>query len=221
MSAIISTNRGKSCSICQEKFRCGDQQVTHVGGESHDGFHKSCLARWLAVNPNCPLDRKSIDPNSLTTRTDSITARLRAALANAAYAACFGIPTAVATAVGAVGSGAVERVIAATAEIAGAAAGRAAGIAAGAAVGGVVVATALIVGMGIAEGAEKGLDWILNRRGVDRVARLNIGIGICAGGLVTVGAVVTGIITTTPLTAIAATGLFGGATAGILSLIRR
>ena len=40
---------------------------------------------------------------------------------------------------------------------------------------------------GIAEGAGIGLDWILNRREVDRVAHRNIGIGIFAGGLVTCG----------------------------------
>ena len=71
MSEVIPTNRGKSCAICQEKFRCGDKQVTHVGGEGHDGFHKS-------RRPNCPLDRQSIDPNSLITRTDWISGKAQA-----------------------------------------------------------------------------------------------------------------------------------------------
>lgn len=94
MSAIISSSRGGMCGICHEEFALFDNQVTHVGGENHDGFHRQCLKNWTLRSPTCPYDRTSIDRSSLTTRTERImeTAtqalqRTAQALENSSYAA--------------------------------------------------------------------------------------------------------------------------------------
>jgi len=192
MSMIITTNRGGICGICQNEFGHLDQQITHIGGENHDGFHKTCLAKWVVLNPTCPYDKTPLDPNSLISRTDQIAAKLRPALTNAAYAACFGTTV----------SGTVAAVLAGgTALPAGAVP------IVGIAVAGVAVGA--IVGAGI------GIDWILNRREVNQIARDNIWFGVCIGSLAGIAAV-----SFTPLSTPPAISLVGGVAAGILSLIR-
>ena len=225
-AAIITTNKGGRCGVCQEDFGPRDQQVTHVGGENHDGFHRPCLARWVVQKPICPWDQQAIDPNSLTTRTDRIMARLRPALANAVYAACFGIIAGAGA--GAVGIADLELTVGLAAVIAAQAAtmgrlGGAAGIATLAGIAGALGGIRLGGGIrGVAVGVATGIgiDWILNRREVDEIARKNIENGMTVGAFVSMVAVLTDTITT-PLTAIAVTSLFGGGLAGILSLIRR
>jgi hypothetical protein len=80
MSAIISINKGGICGICRNDFALGEHQITHVGGEKHEGFHTFCLKPWLEINPTCPLDRETIDKNSLLSRTEKVFQRLKACL---------------------------------------------------------------------------------------------------------------------------------------------
>jgi hypothetical protein len=88
MNLVIEIQRGGTCAICREDFSLDERQFTHVGEKGHKGFHKKCLARWVSLNPTCPLDRMPIDPRSILSRTERIMARLRPALANGASAVC-------------------------------------------------------------------------------------------------------------------------------------
>lgn len=72
----VTTDRGGSCSICQEAFSPEDQQFTHVGGEGHDGFHKECLATWLKTKATCPYRCGDINPYPLLSRCDQIKSTL-------------------------------------------------------------------------------------------------------------------------------------------------
>jgi hypothetical protein len=295
MTKVIPTERGGVCGIClgdfkpkTEKgkfwriflavFNCkGEEQVTHVGGEGHDGFHKSCLKEWVVWNPTCPFDNQPIDPNSLISRTERIRGRIKPALANAAYAACFGLAATGIAGVAVAGGAAVAGAIAGAAAGAGAVAGAAAGVGAvegalgagavglgtvlaagaigkeavagaagaigaaavvGAGVAGIVAAvakeagvvavtvavtaaetvTAGVAGAAVVAGA-MGIDWILNRREINQIARENITGGMCVGGITTMLA--SGASTIPFLTAIKVNSLVGGVAAGIFSLIRR
>jgi hypothetical protein len=82
MSIIISTTRGGTCCICQDDFNSQDQQITHTGGEGHDGFHEKCLKKWLTRSPTCPYDHQSINPNSLITKTEQVVGNLRSAFSH-------------------------------------------------------------------------------------------------------------------------------------------
>ena len=90
MSAAIQTNRGGICGICFDEFIPGTLQFTHVGGENHDGFHRSCLASWLAINPSCPIDRQRINPANLISRKERIIQKLIPILVNTACATAIG-----------------------------------------------------------------------------------------------------------------------------------
>ncbi len=96
MAAIVTTQRGGCCGICLEEFVPPELQFTHEGGEGHDGFHKSCLGKWLIHHSTCPLDRQVIDRSSLVSRTDLIRERLKIAMVNASLAVCFGTVVSVA-----------------------------------------------------------------------------------------------------------------------------
>jgi hypothetical protein len=219
---ITETNRGGVCGICLREFASTEKQYTHVGGE-HDGFHKHCLTPWIIQNPTCPYDRQQIDPSLLVSRTERIMARLRPALVNAAYAASCGVIVGVAAgAAMVVIETAVEGIVAAGAAAA-AAAGPAAGLAA--TVGGAVGVAAGTAAVAL-EIADAGIDRILEDRRVDPIARDIIHIGISAGSMALLAAVITGIVST-PLTAMSLTltaipiiSVIGGSTAGILSLVR-
>lgn len=91
MSLLITSNRGGTCCICLGEFEDSDKPITHVGGEGHDGFHRNCLKKWVIRSPICPYDKQLINESSLISRTDKMIAKLKPALTNAAYAACFGI----------------------------------------------------------------------------------------------------------------------------------
>lgn len=248
MPIAAMTNRSR---ICRENFNPIDQQFTHIAGEGYDGFHKTCLARWVAQNPTCPYDKQPIDPNSLISLTDRVMERLGPVLVNSAYAALFGavITGAVVTgtavgviegaaAIARVGGTAETKVAAVEAirgiEAAGAATGVGAAVAAIAGEPTAVAVTAIavtaiaaraaiarpaLVFAGVAGIVGAGIDWILNRRGVDQIALQIIGNGMYVGGLAT--AVVLGANgKLTPLTAIPATALVTGFVAGGYSLIK-
>lgn len=78
MSSIIPSYRGESCCICFKDYEDkNDPRVTHVGGEGHDGFHRSCLKQWILKRQSiCPIDRGHIDSNSLSTRYERLISRL-------------------------------------------------------------------------------------------------------------------------------------------------
>lgn len=65
MSAIVPSTRGGVCGICLEEFKGWGSQVTHEGGEGHDGFHRLCLKRWLEVQTVCPIEGQIINRSSL------------------------------------------------------------------------------------------------------------------------------------------------------------
>lgn len=91
MNAVKPSDRLGPCAICfGDEFTSSNPAVTHVGGEAHDPFHKSCLRNWLMYNPVCPLDRMGIDRSSLVSRTDIIGLRFKTAMRNAVLAASFG-----------------------------------------------------------------------------------------------------------------------------------
>ncbi len=97
MSAITTTNRDLvsdwSCSICKDRFEDQYKPTTHVGGETH-GFCKPCLKSWVIQklpDPTCPNCRVPIDPSDLFSRTEQIIMKLKSAITNAVYGACFGL----------------------------------------------------------------------------------------------------------------------------------
>ncbi len=93
MSFAIRTVRGGICGLCHEEFSASDEQYTHVGGERHDGFHKICFINCLNAKAVCPWDGMAVDPTSLTSRTERIMQRLKAAYEDANVAATVGIRT--------------------------------------------------------------------------------------------------------------------------------
>ncbi len=92
MGAIISTDRGGRC-FCLDDFNPGEPQVTHVGGESHDGFHRECLKEHTVQKgvpyPPCPHCQKPIDPSALFSETEQTIMKPKSAVTNTAYAAGF------------------------------------------------------------------------------------------------------------------------------------
>jgi hypothetical protein len=91
MSAIISTNRGGVCGICLEGFSSSDLQLTHKGGEGHDGFHKPCLKNWLQARSVCPIDGQPINRGALINRNEVDEERFQKAALCAISAAYFGV----------------------------------------------------------------------------------------------------------------------------------
>ena len=207
MSGVIETNRGGVCAICQEEFLSGDQQFTHEGGEDHNGFHRECFTVWLRTNPTCPYDRQLISPNSLLSRTDRVMARLGPAFVNAACAAYLGI---------AAGPMWGWELLMGTLVASILSLGEAAKL-----LGAVYVLASVIEKSApplidiLSMGVIMGNIVILDSMRIDRIARENIGIGIIIGS--GVAQAMAGPELSTLLAAIA---LAGGATAGILSLMR-
>jgi len=137
-------------------------------------------------------------------------ARLRPALGNAAYAAYFGM------AVAAVGAAGTAVVIAAGSVVAAALRAAAAGLGPGPLIAAAAAGWVVVAGVAMAtETGDPALEMELDL-GVNEIARKNIGVGMCIGGLAGIAMS----ITFAPLTILATIALVGGGTAGVLSLIR-
>lgn len=245
MSSITPSRKAEeTCGICQTEIK-NSQGITHVGGERHDGFHPVCLDQWLNRNPTCPFDKTPINPKTMPIDRNVLVARIlriteigKNTLLQAGYAAFFGAITATlgGATFGPANQADIEhRVIAE------------AGVFLGTVISGTVsallsaeerhlasilrivftISTGYRMGanaglaIGAAGFAGEGINWILSRRGVNPIDRINIGAGMVVGGFGTFLCIRTQQIAANFLTNIASTSLAGGVAAGVLSLIRR
>ena len=67
-----SNEENALCPICFDGFDEKEDQWTHEGGEKHATFHRICLRDWIFIKPECPIDRRRINRNSILTRTEKI-----------------------------------------------------------------------------------------------------------------------------------------------------
>src|SRR5579862_8405015 len=67
-----SNEENALCPICFDGFDEKEDQWTHEGGEKHATFHRICLRDWIFIKPECPIDRRRINRNSILTRTEQI-----------------------------------------------------------------------------------------------------------------------------------------------------
>lgn len=218
MNAIITTDRGGICGICQKAFDDQEQQITHIGGEGHDGFHKKCLKKWVIHSPTCPYDGQPIHANCLAARTEQIVAKLKPSIGNAAYVACSAAMLAQITALagGEILSGMAAAGIAAT-TVFGLTRLRKVTVLA-TTVAGALLANPEITGGAIAVAgaiAGIGIDKILDHRRVDQIDRENIAVGLYIGSFAATEA-----FSFIPLAACPTIVLVGSITTGILSVIR-
>ncbi|CAN0877003.1 Probable E3 ubiquitin-protein ligase RHG1A [Linum grandiflorum] len=58
----IQTSLDKKCSICQEDFEGGEDEVGKL--ECGHGFHIQCIKQWLAHKNNCPVCKTAPLPRS-------------------------------------------------------------------------------------------------------------------------------------------------------------
>lgn len=195
MSLIVATNRGGMCSICIEEFGPQDRQVTHVGGENHDGFHEECLKKWLVQNPTCPCDRQPIQ-KPLLTRSE----KLVTVLTGAVCGAFFGTVSSLVARTG------VARI----------------GVVAGSVLVGVEATRVAVISLGmglpgpIGAVLGEGIDRFLNHRGVHFVDRQTLGAGMFACSLS--GIAVEHFVS--PFVSPPMVAVVGGVASGILSLVQ-
>ncbi len=103
MSTIVSASRGGRCGLCQYDFTPEKEQVTHKGGEGHDGFDPECLKEYVVIKnlpyPPCPYShcKMPIDPRLLFSRTEWIVNKLKLSVINVACVAYLTAATAAAT----------------------------------------------------------------------------------------------------------------------------
>lgn len=198
MSAIISTNRGGSCSICVTDFSPTDKQFTHLGGEGHDGFHKDCLKKWSIQKSTCPYNCGTINRNDLLSRTERIMAHLRKNLKSAVNAA--------------IGTAFLGFVCTGFAFI----------LPVSIKVDDFALGITAVNGIALATGASQVLAARLRRnpRTLGHITFNNAGIGMIAGAVAGLGVSLLLPKSATVALKSATVALVGGATAGILTLIR-
>ena len=80
MALITTTDRVGPCGICYEEFKQNERKYSHIGGENHDGFHRTCLKSWLSQNSTCPYDRVPVNPTALLSNKERLMLRYKPAV---------------------------------------------------------------------------------------------------------------------------------------------
>lgn|SRR3989338_6593335 len=108
MNAVLLTNNNPNdltCGICYDSFDFGKEPWGHqIRGmdatqelvENRHPYHKQCFKNWVLIRSCCPGCEVAIDPDSLTSRTERVSAIASPALRNAGYAILFSVVTTVA-----------------------------------------------------------------------------------------------------------------------------